>query len=172
MYSLIRLKKVKGKNKLIEREAREIFKQILEGVYALHSRRILHRDINLKNILIDENYESVKICNFGHCRILRRGEIIYDKVGSPAYLAPEIIAGKGYDEFSSDVWSLGILLYTLLTGSVPFKANNLKELQKQVLQGKYKIPDFISSEARDLISQMLEIVPYTRISVRKAIEHP
>lgn len=85
---------------------------------------MLHRDIKLDNILLDGE-DGVKICDFGVSRILKKGKRIKEQCGTPAYLAPEIISDEGYEGFSVDIWSLGVLLYTMICGTVPFKGNNL-----------------------------------------------
>ncbi|CAG9332161.1 unnamed protein product [Blepharisma stoltei] len=163
---------VKKKKKIVEKEAKDIFRQILEGAQLMHSNRVLHRDIKLENILLDSSYSSIKFCDFSSSRVMRRGDVATEKCGTPAYLAPEMIAGKGYEEFSVDIWCLGILLYTMLCGTVPFKGKNIKELQIAILKGTIDYPDFLSEEAKDLISQFLDLIPQNRISIWKALEHP
>ena len=75
---------------------------------------ILHRDFKLDNILIDEQYQTVKVCDFGVSKLVKKGETIYDQCGTPAYLAPEIAADMGYEGYTVDIWSLGVLLYAML----------------------------------------------------------
>jgi MAP/microtubule affinity-regulating kinase len=87
----------------------------------------LHRDIKLDNILMDDE-GSIKMCDFGVSRLITKGQMIQEQCGTPAYLAPEIIADQGYEGFYVDIWSLGILMYAMLQGTVPFKAQNLQEL--------------------------------------------
>ncbi|CAG9310243.1 unnamed protein product [Blepharisma stoltei] len=162
---------VKRKGKILEGEAKRIFRQILEGAIAIHSHGIIHRDFKLDNILIDSDYSSVKICDFGVSRSIKKGDIINEQCGTPAYLAPEMIIGRGYEGVSVDIWSLGVLLYAMLCGTVPFKAKNLNDLHKLILLGKYNIPDHISEEAKDLISKFLTAIPQYRITLREALEH-
>ncbi|CAG9320779.1 unnamed protein product [Blepharisma stoltei] len=162
---------VKRKGKILEGEAKRIFRQILEGAIAIHSHGIIHRDFKLDNILIDSDYSSVKICDFGVSRSFKRGDMIYEQCGTPAYLAPEMIIGRGYEGPSVDIWSLGVLLYAMLCGTVPFKAKNLNDLHKMILLGKYAIPEYMSDEAKDLISLFLNPIPQYRISLKDALEH-
>ena len=95
-----------------------------------------------------------------------------DQCGTPAYLAPEIVLDKGYEGFWSDIWSLGVLLYCIVCGTVPFKANTLPDLHKAILQGKYELPEFLSVQAKDLITKMLQIIPNKRISLELVLKHP
>jgi serine/threonine protein kinase len=115
---------VKQRKRLEELDAKYIFKQIVYGLGHCHCRSVLHRDIKLDNILMDLE-GSIKICDFGVSRIINKGQLIQEQCGTPAYLAPEIIADEGYEGFYVDIWSLGVLLYAMLQGTVPFKASNL-----------------------------------------------
>jgi serine/threonine protein kinase len=99
------------------------FKQIAEGLHHCHSNKIIHRDIKLNNILLDEGF-TVKICDFGISKIVKKGEILKEQCGTPAYMSPEMILHQGYRGFSCDIWSLGILLYFLFIGTFPFLAKN------------------------------------------------
>jgi serine/threonine protein kinase len=128
---------VKRKDKLTEIEAKRMFKQIIMGARECHEHNVLHRDFKLDNILIDRHLKQIKICDFGVSKLIKRNEVIYDQCGTPAYLAPEIAAERGYVNFYVDIWSLGVLLYTMLCGVVPFKAPSIPELYKLILKGKY-----------------------------------
>jgi serine/threonine protein kinase len=133
---------------------------------------VLHRDFKLDNILLDESLTTVKICDFGVSKLVKKGEIINDQCGTPAYLAPEIAADLGYEGFTVDIWSLGVLLYAMICGTVPFKAPTMKDLHKLILKGKYFLPDHVSVEARDLINGMLQLVPKNRFSIKEILTHP
>jgi len=106
----------------------------------------VHRDIKLDNLLIDISGDTpvVKLCDFGVSKVLAEGDTMYEQCGTPAYIAPEILlgcrpGGLGYRGFSPDVWSLGICLYAMLFGTVPFKASNIEELQRMIVKGKYSL---------------------------------
>lgn len=118
---------VRKRRRLKEDVAKYVFKQIIEGLGYCHSKQILHRDIKLDNILLDSEGE-VKICDFGVSKIVKKGEKMTEQCGTPAYIAPEILRDKGYEGFSVDIWSAGVVLYAMLYGTVPFKANNMSEL--------------------------------------------
>jgi serine/threonine protein kinase len=89
-------------------------------------------------------YEPNKIADFGVSKIVGASEILYDQCGTPAYIAPEVMVGTGYKPFSSDIWSCGIVLYILLYGTVPFKADCMTDLKDMIINGKYEIKNIIS----------------------------
>lgn len=135
---------VKEKKRLSEKEGKTIFRQIVYGLAHIHSRNVLHRDIKLDNILLDGE-EGVKICDFGVSRIIDKHKTINDQCGTPAYIAPEIISNVGYKGFYVDHWSLGILLFAILCGTVPFKAKTMEELHELIKKGKFVYPNTLSS---------------------------
>ena len=104
------LQLLRSRGKITEKEARPIFKQIIDAVTACHKEDIIHRDIKLDNILLNEEMTLIKLCDFGVSRVAKRGFKINEQCGTPAYLAPEIIVNEGYEPFFVDVWSMGILL--------------------------------------------------------------
>lgn len=137
------LQYVKKHKKLKEEEAKGLFRQIVYGLGHIHSRSVIHRDIKLDNILLDSDH-GVKICDFGVSKIMDKVLIIKEQCGTPAYISPEIISEKGYKGFFADYWSLGVLLYALLYGHVPFKADNMEDLNKLIRNGVLKFPGQIS----------------------------
>ena len=120
---------VKKSGHLTEDETKYIFKNIALGVAHCHCRSVLHRDIKLDNILLDGE-GGVKICDFGVSRLVTLNELIQEQCGTPAYLAPEMSCNSKYHGFYVDIWSLGILLYVMLQGTVPFKASTMENLYK------------------------------------------
>lgn len=161
------------KNPLFEeQEQKTFFKKIVKGIEYLHNHQILHRDIKLDNILLDRKMNP-KICDFGISSIQELGKKIYDTGGTPAYLAPEVIKAEGEVNPKSDVWSLGVLLYLLTFGIVPFKANDMQVLYNKIIIGRYKFPDndFASSELIELIQSMLCVDIKTRISIHDVLNH-
>jgi serine/threonine protein kinase len=162
---------IRKRGKLSESISKLIFKQIIEGLRYIHKKKIVHRDIKLDNILIDLT-NTVKICDFGVSRKLSNGDIMYEHCGTPAYIAPEIFQNKGYEGYLCDIWSAGVTLYYMLSGSQPFRANSLKELEKIVVQGKFDEIEDISKDANDLINEMLQVDPKKRINIDKILKHP
>lgn len=90
---------------------------------------------------------------------------MFEQSGTPAYIAPEIIRDKGYKGFKADLWSAGVVLFAMLYGTVPFKANNMKDLHQQILQARYNLKEDVSDDAKDLIKSLLNINPKGRLSV-------
>eukprot|EP01022_Parablepharisma_sp_SALTPOND_P008062 TRINITY_DN135136_c0_g1_i1.p1 TRINITY_DN135136_c0_g1~~TRINITY_DN135136_c0_g1_i1.p1 ORF type:complete len:1066 (-),score=121.39 TRINITY_DN135136_c0_g1_i1:164-3244(-) len=162
---------VRKRRRLKEHVARFVFRQILEGLSYCHNKGILHRDIKLDNVLLNGSGE-IKICDFGVSKLIKKHERLTEQCGTPAYIAPEILKGKGYEGFGVDVWSAGVVLYAILHGSVPFNASEMYDLHKQVIKGKYKVKEGLSSEAVDLLSKMLELDPAKRIATDQIFQHP
>jgi serine/threonine protein kinase len=145
---------------------------VIDAVKACHDKNIIHRDVKLDNILITTDFTCVKLCDFGVSRTVKPNEKIFDQCGTPAYLAPEIVADRGYDPFFVDIWSMGVLLYAILSGTVPFRAKSLQELHKLILRCKYQMPENVSENAQDLIRRMLNPIPHLRISLEEMKKHP
>ena len=162
---------IKKRSKLTEPVAKFIFKQIILGIKHIHDNGIIHRDIKLDNILLDLD-NNIKICDFGVSRKVNNGDILFEQCGTPAYIAPEILINKGYEGFGVDIWSAGVVLYAMLSGNVPFRGNNLKELHDLIINGTYKEIKGISTEAEDLLKKILEVEPKNRIKTEEILVHP
>ena len=178
---------VKKRRKLSEKTAKFLFRQIILGIKHIHSKKIVHRDIKLENILIDLN-NNIKICDFGIGRILKNEkQLLYDKCGTPMYMAPEILLSsktKGYEGFPVDIWSSGISLYIMLSGTLPFnlknnessdiseESNNNIELQYSIINKEPKKIEKISDEARDLLKGLLNKNPRKRLTIEQILNHP
>ena len=161
---------VRKRRKLKEPVAKVLFKQIIEAIGYIHTRNIVHRDIKLDNILLDGK-GNVKIGDFGVSRLYVEGQVMKEQCGTPAYIAPEILEDKGYKGYAVDIWSAGVVLYSMLYGSVPFKANNMEELHTMIMAGNYTLKEDVSAEARDLLRGMLEKNPKKRLPVSKILKH-
>ena len=161
---------VKKRTKLNEKICKYIFKQLLLSLKFIHSKNIIHRDIKLDNILIDLN-NNIKLCDFGVGKIIHEGEIIKEQCGTPAYIAPEILENKGYEGPPVDIWSSGVVLYAMLSGTVPFKANNLSDLHNIIISGNYKEIKDISDDCKDLLNKLLKVNPKERITIDEALKH-
>jgi serine/threonine protein kinase len=161
---------VRKRTKLNEQTAKFIFRQIVEALRYIHSQNIIHRDIKLDNILIDLN-NTVKICDFGVGRQVQLGDVMHDQCGTPAYIAPEILLNEGYDGFGVDVWSSGVVLYAMLSGTVPFKANNMPDLHSLIIGGTYNTIKDISPEAISLLSGILQTDPKLRLTTEQILNH-
>ena len=178
---------VKKRRKLSEKTAKFLFRQIILGIKHIHEHKIVHRDIKLENILIDLN-NNIKICDFGIGRILTSNkQLLHDKCGTPMYMAPEILLSsksQGYEGFPVDIWSSGISLYIMLSGTLPFnlknndsssideESDNNYELQYSIINKEPKHIEKISDEARDLLKGLLNKNPNKRLTIEQILNHP
>ncbi|XP_037081593.1 MAP/microtubule affinity-regulating kinase 3-like isoform X2 [Pollicipes pollicipes] len=147
-----------------EKEARLKFRQIVSAVQYCHQKKIIHRDLKAENLLLDSQM-NIKIADFGFSNEFTPGSKLDTFCGSPPYAAPELFQGKKYDGPEVDVWSLGVILYTLVSGSLPFDGSNLKDLRERVLRGKYRIPFYMSTDCENLLRKFLVLNPTKRASL-------
>ncbi|XP_031564129.1 serine/threonine-protein kinase MARK2-like isoform X2 [Actinia tenebrosa] len=149
-----------------EKEARAKFRQIVSAVQYCHQKHVIHRDLKAENLLLDSDM-NIKIADFGFSNEFTPGNKLDTFCGSPPYAAPELFQGKKYDGPEVDVWSLGVILYTLVSGSLPFDGQNLKELRERVLRGKYRIPFYMSTDCENLLKRFLIINPTKRAKLEQ-----
>lgn len=155
---------------LSEPETRFYMKQILNGVHYLHNNKIIHRDLKLGNLFLNDDLH-VKIGDFGlAARIEFEGETKKTLCGTPNYIAPEILNKKGHS-FEVDIWSIGCIMYTLLVGKPPFETSSLKETYNRIKKCHYKLSSTISQPARQMIMTMLQSDPKSRPKVQQLLSH-
>jgi len=123
-----------------------------------------------ENLLLDHD-NNIKIVDFGLSNTFTELETLKTACGSPCYAAPEMIAGKKYLGTQVDTWSCGIILYALICGFLPFEDPDTTELYKKILLGKFKIPDFVSKGAKDLIKKILVSDPEDRVTIKAIQQH-
>ncbi|XP_065161670.1 serine/threonine-protein kinase MARK2 isoform X5 [Atheta coriaria] len=152
-----------------EKEARAKFRQIVSAVQYCHQKRIIHRDLKAENLLLDSEM-NIKIADFGFSNEFTPGNKLDTFCGSPPYAAPELFQGKKYDGPEVDVWSLGVILYTLVSGSLPFDGSTLRELRERVLRGKYRIPFYMSTDCENLLKKFLVLTPTKRASLESIMK--
>jgi len=165
--------------------------QIVSAVQYCHQKKIIHRDLKAENLLLDSDM-NIKIADFGFSNEFVPGNKLDTFCGSPPYAAPELfqghyykkrassalnvvkkfvktllilVSGKKYDGPEVDVWSLGVILYTLVSGSLPFDGTTLRELRERVLRGKYRIPFYMSTDCENLLKKFLVLNPARRASL-------
>uniref|UniRef100_A0A4X1VNP5 Maternal embryonic leucine zipper kinase n=2 Tax=Sus scrofa TaxID=9823 RepID=A0A4X1VNP5_PIG len=162
-----------SQDRLSEGETRVVFRQIVSAVAYVHSQGYAHRDLKPENLLFDE-YHKLKLIDFGLCAKPKGNKDYHLQTccGSLAYAAPELIQGKSYLGSEADVWSMGILLYVLMCGFLPFDDDNVMALYKKIMRGKYEVPKWLSPSSILLLQQMLQVDPKKRISMKNLLNHP
>ncbi|CAN1307287.1 Serine/threonine-protein kinase SRK2E [Linum perenne] len=161
-----------------EDEARFFFQQLISGVSYCHSMQVCHRDLKLENTLLDGSTDPrLKICDFGYSKSSLLHSQPKSAVGTPAYIAPEVLLKKEYDGKIADVWSCGVTLYVMLVGSYPFEdpfePKNFRKTIQRIVNVQYSIPDYvhISPDCQHLISRIFVAEPEKRITVPEIRNH-
>uniref|UniRef100_A0A8C6W3P3 non-specific serine/threonine protein kinase n=1 Tax=Nannospalax galili TaxID=1026970 RepID=A0A8C6W3P3_NANGA len=156
---------------LLEEEAREIFRQIVRAVGYCHDNGIVHRDLKPENIMITEA-GKVKVLDFGFSTQVKPGQKLRHHCGSHAYAAPELYLFDSYDGPKVDVWALGVILYYMVVGCLPFDAVIVHDLRWQIVRGEYFIPCHLSKECQDLLRLLLTANPRRRPTLDEVGSHP
>ncbi|KAI9475556.1 MAG: kinase-like domain-containing protein [Benjaminiella poitrasii] len=147
------------------------FRQLADAIKYCHMHSIVHRDLKLENILLDAD-DNVKICDFGFARFAQKNQYLETFCGSLSYSAPEVILRKKYTGPETDIWSLGVILYTLLAGEFPFDDDSEVMTQRKIVQAQYEMPFYFSSDLADLIQNTLQLNPSERLSMDAILDHP
>ncbi|XP_038883854.1 CBL-interacting serine/threonine-protein kinase 14 [Benincasa hispida] len=163
-----------SKGRFSENLSRRYFQQLITAVGYCHSKGIFHRDLKPENLLLDDNFD-LRVSDFGLSALtdqIRPDGLLHTLCGTPAYVAPEILAKKGYDGAKIDVWSCGIILYVLTTGYLPFNDSNLMAMYRKIYRGDFHCPKWTSPDLRRFLSRLLDTNPDTRITVDEIHRDP
>ena len=165
---------------LKEKDAAKLFSQLVSGVWYIHQKKIVHRDLKLENLLLDR-HRNVIITDFGFANRFehRADDLMQTSCGSPCYAAPELVISEGlYVGSAVDIWSCGVILYAMLAGYLPFDddpanpdGDNINLLYRYIVNTPLSFPDYVSSEARDLLSMMLVPDPTRRADLQSIMAH-
>ncbi|KAI3501548.1 hypothetical protein L1887_29419 [Cichorium endivia] len=171
--------KITSAGRFSEDEARFFFQQLISGVSYCHSMEICHRDLKLENTLLDGSPSPrLKICDFGYSKSGLLHSQPKSTVGTPAYIAPEVLSRKEYDGKIADVWSCGVTLYVMLVGAYPFEdpedPRNFRKTIGRIVSVQYSIPDYVrvSIDCRHLLSHIFVANPSKRITIAEIKKHP
>ncbi|GAB1301186.1 Putative sperm motility kinase W [Apodemus speciosus] len=156
---------------LKEEEAVPIFQQVVSAIHFLHQRHIAHRDIKLENILVDAA-GNVKLCDFGMAIKVTEGQMLEDICGSLLYWAPEILARKPYNGLAVDMWSLGIVLYVLVTGNFPYVEATTEDMYRTITTAMCPIPYHLSKQCHSIIARLLMVPTWYRMTIHELVERP
>ncbi|RHW70843.1 serine/threonine kinase [Trypanosoma brucei equiperdum] len=168
--------KIAAAKRFDENTARHYFHQLIAGVHYCHSQGIAHRDLKPENLLLDSD-DTLKISDFGLSHLHNgnaggQGTMLQTVCGTPNYVAPEVLKERGYDGVMADVWSCGVVLFVMLAGYLPFDDENVNALFTKIERGEYRMSRHFSPNARSLISRMLTVDPWRRITVAEITQHP
>lgn len=157
--------------RMSEPVARGYFIQIVNAIEYLHCEGVVHRDLKAENLLLTEDLRTVKIADFGFSNYFTPNCLLSTWCGSPPYAAPELFEGRHYNGPKADIWSLGVVLYVLVCGALPFDGHTLQSLRSRVVSGKFRIPYFMSCDCEHLIRHMLVVDPEKRYSLSQIKNH-
>lgn len=167
--------------KFTEPVARRYFRQLISGVRYCHAQGVCHRDLKPENLLLDEN-KNLKITDFGLSNFVDGGErppdetaiekLLHTTCGTPNYVAPEVLADKGYDGKIADIWSSGVILYVLLAGFLPFDEKQMADLFRKIQRAEFQYPGWFTSSAKNLMNLIFVTDPHKRIKIDDIMRHP
>ncbi|CAD5195962.1 serine/threonine-protein kinase SAPK7 [Musa acuminata AAA Group] len=171
--------RISNAGRFSEDEARYFFQQLICGVSYCHFMQICHRDLKLENTLLDGSpAPRLKICDFGYSKSSLLHSRPKSTVGTPAYIAPEVLSRREYDGKTADVWSCGVTLYVMLVGAYPFEdpddPRNFRKTIGRIVAAQYKIPEYVhtSQDCRQILSRIFVANPERRITIREIRNHP
>uniref|UniRef100_A0A0E0L4M2 non-specific serine/threonine protein kinase n=1 Tax=Oryza punctata TaxID=4537 RepID=A0A0E0L4M2_ORYPU len=161
-----------AKGRLKEDTARRYFQQLVSAVGFCHARGVFHRDLKPENLLVDE-HGDLKVSDFGLSAVADQFHpdgLLHTFCGTPSYVAPEVLARRGYDGAKADIWSCGVILFVLMAGYLPFHDQNLMAMYRKIYRGEFRCPRWFSKDLTSLLNRILDTNPETRITVKEVME--
>jgi serine/threonine protein kinase len=158
-------------DKLNEPVAALLFEQIVSALAYCHANGVAHRDLKPENIFIAK-FPVIKVGDFGLCNFQEEGELLSTFCGSPSYTSPECLSRIEYDGAKSDRWSLGVILYAMVTGRHPWDLSNHSVMASQILAASFAIPSFVSADCADIIRGLMQLNPDARTPLDQLLQHP
>jgi serine/threonine protein kinase len=161
--------KIVSERKFTETQARFYFQQLVEGTLYCHSRGVCHRDLKPENLLLDQD-DNLKISDFGLSAIWddgARAELLHTTCGTPNYVAPEVLADRGYDGMAADTWSIGVILFVFLAGYLPFDEPTMSALFRKIQAADFEYPSWFSADIIALLDKILVPDPAKRLSLKQ-----
>eukprot|EP00826_Nyctotherus_ovalis_P010374 TRINITY_DN12740_c0_g3_i1.p1 TRINITY_DN12740_c0_g3~~TRINITY_DN12740_c0_g3_i1.p1 ORF type:complete len:322 (+),score=99.48 TRINITY_DN12740_c0_g3_i1:403-1368(+) len=165
---------LRRRKRLTELETQCYLMQMIEGTKYLHAHRVIHRDLKLGNLFLSDKME-LKLADFGLATKLEfEGDRKRTVCGTPNYIAPEVLNGTQGHSYEVDIWSIGVILYTLLIGKPPFETSDVKTTYKRIKANSYTFPEHIriSNSARSLVTWILNLDPAKRPTLAQILDHP
>lgn len=160
-------------HRLLEGPARRFYQQVVDGISYCHERLVVHRDLKLENLLLDKGGDRVKIIDFGFAtQVASKDTKLRAFCGTPSYMAPEIVRGEGYSGFATDVWAIGVVLFALLAGALPFVGRTEMQLYAKIRRGSFVCPDILVDPPRRLVKSMLRMETLARPTAAAVLRQP
>ncbi|XP_058747979.1 CBL-interacting serine/threonine-protein kinase 11 [Vicia villosa] len=166
--------KISSRGRFSEDLSRRLFQQLISAVGYCHNRNIFHRDLKPENLLLDDK-GNLKVTDFGLSAVkeqIRVDGMLHTLCGTPAYVAPEILAKRGYDGAKVDIWSCGVILFVLAAAYLPFNDPNLMAMYRKIYTGEFKCPRWFSPDLRRFLSRLMDTNPETRITIDEITRDP